>query len=47
MLTNLMPSTVGDTPRSIAIGFKNYTTVSAMISLIYGLVIASYLSQVL
>jgi hypothetical protein len=47
MLTKLMPSTYGDTYRSIAIGFKNYTTVSAMISLFYGLVIASYLSHVL
>jgi hypothetical protein len=47
MLTNLMPSTFGDTHRSIAIGFKNYTTVSAMISLFYGLAIASYLNQVL
>jgi hypothetical protein len=47
MLTNLMPPTFWDTHRSIAIGFKNYTTVSALISLFYGRVIASYLSQVL
>jgi hypothetical protein len=47
MLPNPMPSTFGDTHRSIAISFKNYTTVSAMISLFYGLAIASYISQVL